>query len=46
MLLAQSHHFFDLGEDLSFTQDQAVETSRHPQEVIDRLVVVISKKMG
>ena len=46
VVLSQPVHLFDLAEDLPLTQHQAVETSAHPQEVLDGLFVMQRKQVG
>ena len=46
MLLAEPHHFFHLGEDLTFPQHKAVETCCHPHQVVDSVFVVVTEQVG
>ena len=46
MLLAEPHHFLDLGQNLSLAQHQRIETCRHPEQVSDGLLVVEGEQVG
>ena len=45
VLLAEPHHFFHLGEDLTFPQHKAVETCCHPHQMVDSVFVVETEKV-
>ena len=46
MLLSQAHHLLDLGQDLSLTEDKAVETGSDPHQMVNSALVVIAEQMG
>ena len=46
VLLAQAHHLLYLGEYLPFTQHEGVQSSRDPQQVGDRLLVMEGEEVG
>ncbi len=46
VLLSQAHHLLHLGEDLSLTQDQAVQPGRHPHQVVHGISVVVTEQVG
>jgi hypothetical protein len=45
VVLTQPIHLFDLAEDLSLAEHQAVEASTHPQQVLDGFLVMERKQV-